>query len=462
MRALLSSTALYALAIVAAKGVSFLMLPVVTGHLSPAEYGALELLISIADVAGLVLAMGLADALFRFGREAGMGATLLGFSLALGVAMLGLGQVTVLAAAPALPPVLDPLHLHILAATLALTAAIQVPLAWLRFRGRPGAFAAVSVAKAAGQAGLVVLFLSQGYGVTGILLGGLIADGLSAALLVGLQIRDVGLAVDPARIRRVLPYGLPLVVSGLFGFVLGSFDRWILAATVTPEALALYGLAAKFGLIAALAMQPFEMWWYPRRLGLLDSEEGRRSSARYVALGLTWATLCASGVALASPPVIAWLTPAAYHGAAAWVPWLAAIAFLHAATNLLNVGCYAGRSTHLPMAINGAAAGVALTGYLLLIPSFGVEGTIAATLLAQGVRLCAFFAFSQRSHPIPHRILRLAIVPVTAVVAVCLSISMNSLVFSCLALAGTLGMAVAVGLVTPPTRPQPSLQGDLA
>jgi len=39
---------------------------------------------------------------------------------------------------------------------------------------------------------------------------------------------------------------------------------------------------------------------------------------------------------------------------------------------------------------------VAIIGYALLIPRFGVPGAIAATVLAQGVRLVVFAILSQR------------------------------------------------------------------
>ena len=447
MRGLLPSAALYAVALVAGKGVSFLMLPIVTGHLSPDEYGALELLVSFADVASLVLAMGLADGLFRFGREPGMPAVLLGFSIVLGIGMLVAGQLAVPTLAGLLPGAVDPADLRILAATLALTAAIQVPLAYLRFRDRPGLFAAVSVGKAIFQASVVAVLLFQGYGVTGVLLGGLLADGASALILVLLQIRDTGIALDADRLRRVLPYGLPLVVSGLFGFCLGSFDRWFLAVHVSPADLALYGLAAKFGLVAALAMQPFEMWWFPRRIALLDSQAGRDRSARAVAVGLTWAAICASGVAAVGPTLIVWMTPQGYHVAGSWVPWLSAVAFLHAASNLLNVGCYAGRSTVRPMLINGAAAAVVVAGYVLLIPAFGTTGAVAATLVAQSFRLLVFTAASQTTHRIPHRFSRLATVPGVAVLGIGVAIHLESFVFGLAGPVAVLGMAVAAGLV---------------
>lgn len=456
----LSSAALYAIALVAAKGVSFVMLPVVTSHLSPSDYGVLEILISVADIGGLVLGLGLADAVFRFGRESGTQATLLGMGGLLGLAMLGVGWALAPEAARLLPGAVGASELRILAATLALTALIQVPFAHLRFRDRPAVFALVSIAKAVFQATCVFLFLDAGFGVTAVLLGGLIADGVASAILVWLQARETGLALDPVIVRRVLPYSLPLVVSGMFGFCLGSLDRWFLAVHVEAVDIALYGLAAKFGLLTALAMQPFEMWWYPRRLGLLDTRSDRRASADCVAVGLVWALLAAAGVASTGPVVIAWMTPETYHAAARYVPWLALIALLHAATNLLNVGCYVGRTTVLPMLLNGAAALVAGLGYALLIPGFGVAGAIAATILAQLFRLTAFHIASQRRRRIPHRVSRLALVGTAGVVVFILQTQLNLLFLLPLSSFVVLGTSVALGLVRVPRRGRVAVTGE--
>ncbi|WP_156901174.1 lipopolysaccharide biosynthesis protein [Nisaea denitrificans] len=446
------SAAFYAVALVFGKGVSFLMLPLVTGHLSPAEYGVVELLASVADVAGIVFGLGLADVLFRFGREEGMASTLLGFSLTIGLLLGIAGQLAAPTMAGMTPVPVALLDLRILFASLALTAAIQVPLAYLRYRDRPALFAAVSIGKAAVQAGLVAIFLIADGGVTAVLAGGLIADGIVTVILVSLQFREAGIGIKRKHARLALGYGVPLVASGMAGFCLGSFDRWVLAAHVSVEDLAFYGLAAKFGLIAALAMQPFEMWWFPRRFSLLETEEGRRHSADIVGIGFVYSVMVVGGVAALGPYVITWMTPVAYHEAAVLVPWLALIALLHATSNLVNVGCYAGKTTVLPMCLNGFSAVVAVTGYMILIPAFGVMGTIMATLVAQSVRLTLFFAFSQRRVRIPHHLLRSAmLVSATMVLFVGMGLYQLSDFYIFIPLA-SLGAAFALGLLRAPDR----------
>ena len=56
----------YALSIALTKGVSLALMPWVAAHLSPTEYGRIEVVASIIEFFGLVFACGLADTLFRF------------------------------------------------------------------------------------------------------------------------------------------------------------------------------------------------------------------------------------------------------------------------------------------------------------------------------------------------------------------------------------------------------------
>ena len=64
-------TLLYALALILGKGISLLMIPIVTGRLSPAEYGELEILVTVADLGSIVLGLGLADTLLQAGQLRG-------------------------------------------------------------------------------------------------------------------------------------------------------------------------------------------------------------------------------------------------------------------------------------------------------------------------------------------------------------------------------------------------------
>ena len=397
----LRATALFAVGIVWSRGVGLLMVPVLTAYLPPAAFGRLELLTSAAEIGGLMVGAGLVETLFRFAgpnhpserRAAGdvMGLTLALAAICL-VCILLLGPK--LAAAMPLPT--PPVEIALLGVLIVADAIIGVPLGWLRITGSARRHAVASGLRASLQAGLVALLLVAGFGVAGVLAGGAIAASLAACWLVRSQAKATGIGCDPRAWPPLLAYGVPLIGTGVASFVLGSADRWLLAGHVPTASLGHYALATRFAMIVAMLMQPFDMWWYARRIALLEQSDGLVRTATAIRIGVAGIASAAAATAAAGPFLIHLLAPATYAPAMPMVPFLVLSLSLQMLSSLVNVGCYIGRTTTLPLVVNVAAAAVALGLYLLLIPEHGVFGAIEATLAAQSVRLVAFTVLAQR------------------------------------------------------------------
>ncbi len=394
MRALAAAPIAYVLALVLSKAAGFIMLPLVTSALSVSDYARLEVLASVADVASMICGLGLADAFFRFatsGADADRGrrcGELLGCAILVAALLLALGQggLSVLTwfggeASPAM---------RFLAFSVALTAAIELPLGWLRSAGMAWRYATVFLLRTLLQCGVGAALLMNGYGVDGMFAGAAVADLAAAAILLAMQIRAIGLRWPAASLAQALRYGGPLALGGIAGFALGSLDRWFLVTSVPAIELAHYGLAVKFGALVVVVMQPFGLWWYPRRLGVLDRVDGVATTERTVGLGLTLLWTGAACVAAAAPLAMRMLLPEDYLGARSWVPWLALCFALHETASMVNVGSYRGRSGARPMLVNWAGAGVALIGYAILIPLIGAAGAILATAIAHAIRVVLF------------------------------------------------------------------------
>lgn len=406
--------AIYGSAIGLTKGISFLMVPVFTQYLEPADYGRLDVLQTLADLLSIVIGMGLADTLFRFSggavseqerkREA---AEIFGFAVIVGVVSAILAQLAAPTIRTLLPGDASLIQVRLILASLSFSAIILVPLAWLRMRDRAGLYFFSSAGRAVFQAGLAALLLSIGFGVTGVLAAGCIsATGLATIMAVA-QLRATGIRFSFSALRKHGAYGGPLVFAGMAGFVLGSFDRILLADAIGTAEMAEYALAAKFGLITGVLIQPFDMWWMPRRFAVLKEEDGAERSARSVIIGITIAVAAALSVAIGGPAAVRLLTPESYHGAVAYIPWLAGLAALHSCTALVNVGCYTQKTTAWPLLIDSSAAAIAFTGYLILIPRFGTMGAIYATAAALSYRFLFAYTVSQRQAPLPHNVFKL-------------------------------------------------------
>ena len=399
----------YALSVAFGKGLSLVTLPVVTRGLSPAEFVRLDMAASLLEPIGLIAAFALGEALFRFGQgdaEARRQALerLLGLGAMVALPLLVLTQavlVPMLAGAPNLP---GETALRAILAAACLGGLIELPLAYARLSDRSGRFLLFVSARSIGQAGLTLAAIGAGYGVDGVLIANAVLDGLIVlALLVTLP-RGIRprIGIETAGLVR---YAGPILVGGFAMFVLGSCDRWFLAGRVEPETLASYALAAKLALALALAAQPFALWWYPRRLAVLNGPDGSATTARFWLAGI--AILCAAAVAamLAARGLVLHLFPVAYHGALTWLPPLLLIAVLAEAASLSNGPSYARDSGWRVLAINLAGAGTTLALYLWWIPLMGVTGALLATLAGQAIRLVAFLADRHRGLRLPYPLL---------------------------------------------------------
>ncbi len=404
----------YALGIVIMKGVSFFMLPFITHRLSAADFGRLEVLTSLGALGSILVGFGLLNTMFRFAgveqdpqARARAVAETFGLNLVTGAAALAAGVLLAAPLAAWIPGGVDPYCVRLALAMVALEGCIAIPLGWLRMTDRAALFFALNTGKALLQTALVIGFLLLGRGLAGVLEAGLIAAAALAAVLIRLQWRTTGVRLRIREPRRLLVYSLPLVGSGVLGFVLTGLDRWILAEAVGPAAMAPYAVAAKFALLAALLLQPFLMWWSPRRFSVLQEVDGRHKAARYAALGSSLALLIAVGVGLTAPLLIAFLLPDEYAQAARYVPWLVLTMAVKDSAELLNLGCYAGKTTHGQLLINLAGSALGLGAMLALVPAWGVWGAIWALLFAQVVRLGLYLLISQRLLPLPYPARRL-------------------------------------------------------
>ncbi|MFP1633361.1 lipopolysaccharide biosynthesis protein [Zhengella sp. ZM62] len=401
-----ASFLVYGLAIILMKGFSLVTIPLLAWKLPPAAFGELDLVTSLVEFAALFSALGLSELLYRFCADDTGGAKANAAALA-GTAAIAIAIIMI-----SLQALASPLHawaelgvtetaFRLALAGAAVTALIETPLAWLRLRNRPLAFLGFIFARAVAQIALVWTALALGFGASGVLIANAAVDLVLATLLAGTFLRANGMAVSRAMTARLAVYGMPIVLSGLCMFALGAADRWFIAGHVTRADMAQYAIAAKLALATALVIQPFGLWWYPRRLALLARPGGKAENAAAWLAGLAILSGGAVAIHLAMPAFVRLALPQAYAASLQWLPWLIAAIVLNELVSLSNAGAYLGGNTFRVLAVNAAAAILAIALYALLIPQHGLAGAIAATLAAHLLRLASFIALSRGNAPVP-------------------------------------------------------------
>lgn len=460
--AALSQTLLYGVSIALMKGVSLLMLPFITHHLPASDFGRLEVLSSLAVVGSILVGMGLEDTLYRFaGHAAGEAerrrhaANIFGLTLMIGTGAGLLGWLSAPAIAAWMPGGATVYEVRLVLSVLALEGCLAIPLGWLRMRERAAVFFIATTGRALLQALLVLVFLVSGGGVDGVLEAGLIAALVQGLFLGYHQVRDSGIGFCRESYPRLLSYSMPIVGSGLLAFALTGLDRWVLAEQVGMEAVAQYGVAAKFALAAVLLLQPYNMWWHPRRIQILNGVDGQAQAARFISLGLALTLTIAVLVGLASPIMIDWLMPAEYAPAGQLALGLVLAMACKEGAELLNIGCFNGKSTRAQFLINLAGTLVGVGAMLVLVRWWGVWGVVAAMIAAHGTRLVLFFLVSQRLMPLPYPTARLLLLGLACLAWLLAGVGIEGggaqAIATLVAVAGMVAMALRLGLIPMPS-----------
>jgi len=394
------------------KLIAFLLLPLYTSYLTTADYGVLAVLNAADALLTIVLHMGLSTSIFKFyysDEEAESRRLIISTSL---FWLVGIGVIVLIAALSLAHPLARVLlhtsayaqHVRLLLAADAFTIVKIIPLCCFRARKQSAKYACFSLVEFLTTTALNILFVAYArMGILGILRASLITAIVFSVLGVVLCRADLTLSFSWARLKALLRYGLPLVPSLLSAYVLVQSDRFFLQRFVPMSDVGLYSLGYQFGmLINLLVVQPFQLVWLPTAFEMEHRPRARdfyQGMLTYILLLGSWFAL---GLSLLGKDVIALVTSKSFHSAYVVIPWVACSYVMYAGYMVVNIGIYLRSKTHYAMWIVGAAALFNLTLNLVLIPSFGILGAAAATLLSYTLLFVVAWQVNRRFFPLSY------------------------------------------------------------
>lgn len=417
------NTLFYGLGLVLMKGIAFLMLPIYTRYLSTYEYGQLEVLVTFTNLMSLIIGMGLIESLYRFtgGKKQvdrqRVISTVMVLTAVISLVFLGLMHLVGQTVSTLIPGEIPLLWLQWISVSLCLSAIITIPLTWLRMNDRAVEFFIATVTVAVIQSGLSFYLLVHDHGVMSIVWSGIIATSIMLCIVM-LRIRsDLSFAWRTAEIKQLLKYGWPFIISGFAGFILSGADRWLLADLFDLETLAVYAIAAKFAFLPVMLMQPYALWWYPKRFNYLSGKNQLVSNARHSVMGAVLAVLTCGMTGLAAPLIIRWLTPIEYHDAIELLPLFLTAVAMKICSEYLNMGCFINNSSYQQMLIDVFASACGLILMVWLAHTIGLIGILVALNIAYLIRLMLFFVLSQKILSLPYQLDRLYL---SALASICM------------------------------------------
>jgi len=373
---------------------AFLLLPIYTRLLSPAEYGTLETLYLVSSVVSGVLGIGIAHATLRFyfdykepaDRRAVVSTNLIASIVISTVGVLGVA----LFAGPLARWLFQgqPLGTAIywMLATIVFELASQVGLAYVRAVERSMLFIVVSFVKLVVQVVANSIALLQFHaGVEGVMAGNCLTVALGFAVLSWVSLRDCGLRFEWAKLMPVLRYSLPLLWTTMVGVIASTADRFLLQSLVSLEALGLYALALKLSkLVSDLVGEPINRAYGAFRFTIMEREDAGLIQAQVVRYLAVILSVVGLAIVLFAGDALRLIAAESYWSAARYLPWLVLAAVLQVLTYPLQTGIYYQKQSSQ---IFHVALAACIAGLVLGVPLIWAFGILGACWTVLGVAI---------------------------------------------------------------------------
>lgn len=427
LRRLATTGAAYTAASILSKLIAVALLPLYTRYLTPADYGAAEVLFAAVVAASIVIRFGVIEAVLRFYYKAGEDpGEVVATSFA---ALFWFGTLAALIALPFAGPISEALLdrpapdlARIAIGGLWVLTLHEYLLTLFRLEERARAFFSVTIANVLVAIAItVVLVVGQDEGARGLLLGSYVSGAAFVLGLIVVHRRRLSLWIDRALLRRMLRFGLPTMPAELSLYALNFVDRIIIVRSVGLAEAGLYSLAVKFAQAVNVLVRGFQLAWPPLAYSIRDDEEARRAYAAVVTWFLAACAFVVAGMWLFSRWIARALAAPEFFQSYEAVGLISTAVTLYALYMVLLVilGRTGRTEFNFPATIAALVANVVLN--LLLVPPLGIVGAGLALVASYVVVVVLMYGFTQRLFPVPYEWARLTRIVLAAAALVALA-----------------------------------------
>ncbi|MCX8050400.1 MAG: oligosaccharide flippase family protein [Chlorobi bacterium] len=414
-RQLARDSVVYGLSTVVQRLLTFLLTPLYTNVLTPAELGDVAQLYSLMALASVLATSGFEQAFMRYwvedDKRRGVITHAVGGVATVAVLIAGIGAAAapVIASSLVLSSTRGAALVRLAFAIVALDAVATIPLAMLRMERRAMLFASLRVLSVVVNVAFNILLVSLWqWGVDGVMIAGLVSSLVASLLATPLVLPHIGGSFDRTMLGILLRFGLPTVPASLAAMIVQVADRPILGWLAGGTSVGIYNANYRLAIPMMLAVSVFETAWRPLYLQHASDSDIGTLLARAMRYFIAGATALFTIVTLFIGDVVAipigsgHLIGAQYWSGLGVVPIvMAGYIALGLITTMVASILITKRTTLLPL-IYGIAALTNVVLNVLLIPLLGYIGAAWATFGAYAVGAVATSFLSRRVLAVPY------------------------------------------------------------
>jgi O-antigen/teichoic acid export membrane protein len=416
LRQLLGDVLVYGMASVADRAIGFLLLPIMTAILMPADYGIMSLFTTTSHILFILCSLGIHQGFFRFYTEENDSAKqlqILNTSLVLAIGYWLLLLPVFLVFRRELNLLIFGIDGSSLSLALAAAMLIQVidSVASNRLQadGRRWAYFAVVVTNSIVLRTVAILLVLQGMGAWGWVLSDTLGRLVAVVLLVVVAMPDASFKASAKLMKPMATYGVFLVPALISYYVMIVSDKYLIRAlSANPlQEVGFYSVGERISSAMQLVNLAFIFGWQRFAFRNMHHPEGPQVIAR----GILWFAIgggfFALALAMLGDDLTRLLIARAYAPGIVVIAPLTLAALLGGLASASEIGLHKRkRPLHISY-LNGAAAVLNITLNWWAIPRWGIAGAAYATMFCQFVRLFIIWWAANVAFPLPFETRRL-------------------------------------------------------
>jgi len=430
IKKLVSQTAWYGLSSIAARFISYLLVPYLTYKFTDAAYGEMSMVYSFIPFLNVMVTHGMETAYFRFGSKENE----LKIYHTSSFSMLMVTAVVLMALIHWSAPVAQilqitahPEYITLIAWVVGLDALTTIPFSRLRLQERPKKFAFIKIGGIVINILATYFFISvlpqyiqthpthflnsiykPDWPVGYILMAGIIQN-VFVMLLLQKEIRALRFSFDLKLWGEMMLYALPLIIVGLGGMINETLDRIMLgwwAPGGSPEAnkaiVGIYSACYKLAILITISVQAFRMGAEPFFFKQAEADNAPKTYARVMKFFVITLCIMFLMVVLYLDIWKEFIRNPAMHVGLKVVPiLLIANIFLGIYYNL-SIWYKLSNKTMAGAWITLLGAFLTIIINYLAIPYFGYMASAWATLFCYGTMMVVSYKWGQKVYPVPY------------------------------------------------------------
>ncbi len=386
------------------RGLSYLFLPLYTRALSPAQYGALSILLAVSTAATFLFSFGLDLAVYRMYFQLEGSEDQKVFIDSIWRVLIAVPILLAVVLGAVLWPFLDTVPqmtgadgiLTLLSAAVGV-ASTTVPYAVLRIRRQLNQFVFLTVSNGIAVAIMTLLLVVVlGKGVEGWLVAAVVANVFSLIAAFWIVPWARAARFDRAMVVAAVKFGASIVPHSLAGWSLLLADRLILSAQVSAADLGIYSLGANLAVPILIAVQSLNQAVMPSYAAAGRGQKQPRSLEQIVVLQFVAAVGLAVAAGLLATPVVRLLAAPDFAGAAPILAWTAlGFAFTGMYFVPMNGATLAAGKTRLVWVRTVVCALINIGLIIVLVPIGGIVLAAVASAAGYFCMLVAIASYSR-------------------------------------------------------------------